>query len=50
MKDKLGGKIMKEFVELRAKTYSYYLTDESNNESKNAKDTRKCDIKRKLKL
>ena len=35
MKDELGRETMKEFVGLRAKTYSF-LTDE-NNESKNAK-------------
>ena len=29
MKDKLGGKTMKKFVGLRAKTYSY-LTDDGN--------------------
>ena len=29
MKDELGGQIMKEFVELRAKTYSY-LKDNNN--------------------
>ena len=38
MKDELGGKIIKEFVGLRAKTYSY-LTDD-NNESKKAKSTK----------
>ena len=25
MKDELGGKVMKEFFELRAKTYSYFI-------------------------
>ena len=29
MKDELGGKIIKEFVALRPKTYSY-LTDDNN--------------------
>ena len=39
MKEELGRKILKEFVELRAKTYTY-LTDD-NNESKKAKVTKK---------
>ena len=42
MKDKLGGQIMKKFVGLRAKAYSY-LKD--NND-----ETKKCVIKRKLKF
>ena len=48
IKDELGGKIMKEFVGLRAKTYSY-LKD-NNDEDKKAKGTKKCVIKRKLKF
>ena len=48
MKDKLGGQIMKEFVGLRAKTYSY-LKD-NNDEDKKAKGTKKCVIKRKRKF
>ena len=48
MKDKLGGKIMKEFVRLRAWTCSY-LKD-NNDEDKKAKDTKMCFIKRKLKF
>ena len=39
MKDELGRIIMKEFVGLRAKPYSY-LTD-NNNEDRKAKDTNK---------
>ena len=48
MKDELGGQIMKEFVGLRAKTYSY-LKD-TNDEDRKAKGTKKCVIKRKLKF
>ena len=36
MKDELGGKIMKKFVELMAKTYSY-LTDDNNKSKKKQK-------------
>ena len=43
MKDKLSGKIMKEFAALRAKTYSY-LTD-NNNEDKKSKGTKTCVVK-----
>ena len=48
MKDELGGKIMKKFVGLRAKTYSYLIDDV--NENKKAKDTKKYVIKRRLKF
>ena len=48
MKDKVVEKIMKSFVELRAKTYSYLISDGS--EDKKAKDIKKCVIKRKLKF
>ena len=48
MKDELGGKIMTEFVVLRAKTYSYLIDDGSKD--KEAKGTKKCVIKRKLKF
>ena len=48
MKDKLGGKIMKKYVRLRAKTYSCLIDDGS--EDKKAKGTKKCVIKRKLKF
>ena len=46
MKDELGGKIMKKFVGLRAKTYSYLIDDGSEN--KKAKGTKKCVIKIKF--
>ena len=42
------GEKKKEFVRLRARTYSY-LTD-NNNEDKKAKGTKMCVIKRKLKF
>ena len=42
-KDKLGGKIMKEFVALRAKTYAYLIDDDG--EVKKSKGTKKCVIK-----
>ena len=48
MKDELGRKIMRKFVGLRAKTYSYLIDDSS--EHKKAKGTKKCVIKRKLKF
>ena len=44
-KDELGGRIMKEFCTLRAKT-SYSMDD--NSEVKKSKGTKKCIIKRKL--
>ena len=44
-KDELGGKIMKEFVALRAKTYAYLIDDDT--EHKKAKGKR-CVIKREL--
>ena len=48
MKEELGGKIMREFVALRPKTY-YYLMDDGS-EYKKAKGTKKCVIKRILKF
>ena len=47
MKDELGGRIIREFVALRSKTYSY-LTDDFK-EDKKAKRTKKCVIKRMIK-
>ena len=48
IKDELGGKIMKKFVGLTAKTYSNLTNDGS--EDKKAKGTKNCNIKRKLKF
>ena len=48
MKDELGGKIMTEFVALRPKTYSYIMDDGWSD--KKVKGTKKCAIKRRLKL
>ena len=48
MKDELGGQIMKEYVGLKAKTYSY-LKDK-NGEDKKVKAIKECVIKRKLKF
>ena len=48
MKDELGGKIMTEFVALRAKTYSYLMDD--NIEVKKAKGTKKCVMERIIKF
>ena len=45
-KDELDGKIMTEFVALRAKAYAYLIEDGS--EHKKAKGTKKCVIKREL--
>ena len=43
IKDELGGKIMKKFIGLRAKTFSYLMDHSSEN--KEAKGTKKCVIK-----
>ena len=45
-KDELKGKIMKEFIALKAKTYAYLMDDD--NEKKKAKGTKKCVMKRRL--
>ena len=44
--DELGGKNMKEFCALRAKTFSYLMYDDV--ETKIAKGIKKCVIKRRL--
>ena len=46
-KDELGGKIMKEFCGLRAKTYAYLMDDSENDK---AKGTKKCVIKRRVRF
>ena len=48
MKGELGGKIMTKFTGLRPNTYSYLIDDGS--EDKKAKNTKKCEIKRKFKF
>ena len=48
MKDELGGRIMKEFLGLRAITYSYLIDDGS--QDKNVKGEKQSVIKRKLKF
>ena len=45
-KDELGGKIMKEFCALRAKTYAYLMDDDS--EKKKSKGTKRYVMKRRL--
>ena len=48
-KDELGGKVLTEFVALRAKTYAYtQLNDDKLEEHKKAKGTKKCVIKKHL--
>ena len=47
IKDKLGGKTMKKFVGLTAKTYSYLIDDGSEDKEK---DTKMCVIIRKIKF
>ena len=45
-KNEWRGKIMIEFVRLRAKTYAYLMDDDK--EHKKAKGTKKCVIRRRL--
>ena len=46
MKNKLGGKVLKEFIGLRAKTCSYLIDDSS--EDKKARGTKLCAKEGKL--
>ena len=48
MKNELGVTVITKFIGLRANTYSYLIDD--GTEDKKAKDTKKCLIKRKLKI
>ena len=48
MKDELSGQIMKEFVGLKAKTYSYFK--DNNDEDKKKKAHKKMCHKKKLKF
>ena len=48
MKDKLGGKIMKEFIGFRPKCYAYLMDD--GNVDKKSKGAKECVIKRCLKF
>ena len=45
-KDKLDGKIMKEFCALRAKTYAYLM--ENDSEMKKGKGVKRCVIDRRM--
>ena len=45
-KNELGGKIMKEFCALRAKTYTHLMDDDS--EMKKAKGIKRCVVKRRV--
>ena len=49
MEDELGGKVMKKFVELRAKIKNYYLIDDGS-EDKKAKGEKKVCHKKHLNL
>ena len=48
MRDELGGKIMKNFARLIAKTYSYLIDD--GNQDKKANNIKKGVMKRKVKF
>ena len=49
MKDELGGEIMKEFVSLRPKMYSYRVSGAAgNSEPKKCKGIKKCVVKKTI--
>ena len=48
MKDGVSSEIMKDFLSLRAKTYSYLINEGSGN--KKGKALKRCVIKRKIKF
>ena len=48
MKDELCGKIMIEFIALRAKLYAYKMLDEKNPEEKKCKGVKKCVVEKAL--
>ena len=48
MKDELCGKIMIEFIALRAKLYAYKILDEKNSEEKKCKGVKKCVVEKTL--
>ena len=45
MKDELGGEVMKEFISLRPKMYSYRVR---NSETKKCKGIKKCVVKKTI--
>ena len=47
MKDELGGKIMKEFISLRPKMYSYRV---GSDEPKKCKGIKKCVVKKTIRF
>ena len=49
MKDELGGNIMKEYVGLRAKTYSYLKDNNNHEDKKRQKQKKVCHKKKTLK-